>query len=102
MAIRKPTTKSAPKKTGTATISIMGGGNKTDMRKWEVESALSTLKRADEIRKNTKMMADVKKLAQVYQDEFEQREVEGKEVRKRRARGLQQDCFCLPRQSVVQ
>ena len=40
------------------------GGNKNDMRKWEVESALSTLKRADEIRKNTKMMADVKKLAQ--------------------------------------
>jgi len=34
------------------------------MRKWEVESALSTLKRADEIRNNTKMMADVKKLAQ--------------------------------------
>jgi hypothetical protein len=37
---------------------------KAEMRKWEVESALSTLKRADEIRKNTKMMADVKKLAQ--------------------------------------
>ena len=34
------------------------------MRKYEVESALSTLKRADEIRKNTKMMNDIKKLAQ--------------------------------------
>jgi hypothetical protein len=37
---------------------------KADMRKWEIESALSTLKRADEIRKDAKMMNDVKKLAQ--------------------------------------
>jgi hypothetical protein len=37
---------------------------KAEMRKWEIESALSTLKRADEIRKDTKMMNDVKKLAQ--------------------------------------
>ena len=65
MAIKKTTTiKKAPtKKSSSLGISIMGG-NKTDMRKWEVESALSTLKRADEIRKNAKMMADVKKLAQ--------------------------------------
>lgn len=64
MAIRKTTTKKAPaKKSSSLGISIMGG-NKTDMRKWEVESALSTLKRADEIRQNTKMMADIKKLAQ--------------------------------------
>ena len=64
MAIRKTTTvKIAPAKKSSLGISIMGG-NKADMRKWEVESALSTLKRADEIRKNTKMMADVKKLAQ--------------------------------------
>ena len=65
MAIKKTTTiKKAPtKKSSSLGISIMGG-NKTNMRKWEVESALSTLKRADEIRKNTKMMADVKKLAQ--------------------------------------
>jgi hypothetical protein len=69
MAIRKTTTrntttrKTPAKKSSSLGISIMGG-NKTDMRKWEVESALSTLKRADEIRKNTKMMADVKKLAQ--------------------------------------
>jgi len=64
MAIRKTTTvKKAPTKKSSLGISIMGG-NKADMRKWEVESALSTLKRADEIRKNTKMMADVKKLAQ--------------------------------------
>lgn len=65
MAIKKTTTtKTTPaKKASSLGISIMGG-NKNDMRKWEVESALSTLKRADEIRKNTKMMADVKKLAQ--------------------------------------
>jgi hypothetical protein len=65
MAIKKTTTvkKTPAKKTSSLGISIMGG-NKNDMRKWEVESALSTLKRADEIRKNTKMMADVKKLAQ--------------------------------------
>jgi hypothetical protein len=65
MAIKKTTTiKKAPtKKSSSVGLSIMSG-NKADMRKWEVESALSTLKRADEIRKNTKMMADVKKLAQ--------------------------------------
>jgi len=65
MAIKKTTTiKKAPtKKSSSVGLSIMGG-NKADMRKWEVESALSTLKRADEIRNNTKMMADVKKLAQ--------------------------------------
>ena len=65
MAIKKTTTvkKTPVKKTSSVGISIMGS-NKTDMRKWEVEFALSTLKRADEIRKNTKMMADVKKLAQ--------------------------------------
>ena len=65
MAIKKTTTvkKTPAKKTSSLGISIMGG-NKNDMRKWEVESALSTLKRADEIRQNTKMMADIKKLAQ--------------------------------------
>lgn len=64
MAIRKTTTiKKTPVKKSSLGISIMGG-NKADMKKWEVESALSTLKRADEIRKNTKMMADIKKLAQ--------------------------------------
>jgi hypothetical protein len=65
MAIKKTTTvkKTPAKKTSSVGISILGS-NKADMRKWEIESALSTLKRADEIRKNTKMMADVKKLAQ--------------------------------------
>jgi hypothetical protein len=44
-------------------ISILGG-SKADMRKWEVESAMSTLKRAEEIRKNAGLMRDVKKMAQ--------------------------------------
>jgi hypothetical protein len=64
MAIKKTTTKSTPaKKSSSVGISILGS-NKADMKKWEIESALSTLKRADEIRKNTKMMGDIKKLAQ--------------------------------------
>jgi hypothetical protein len=33
------------------------------MRKWEIESAMSTLQRAAEIQKNAKLMTDVKKLA---------------------------------------
>ena len=61
MATKKPTTKSTPKKTASASISILGGGNKADMRKWEVESAMSTLKRAAEIQKDAKLMSDVKK-----------------------------------------
>jgi len=63
MAIRKPTTTKTPVKKASVGMPI-SATPKAEMRKWEVESALSTLKRADEIRKNTKMMADVKKLAQ--------------------------------------
>jgi len=37
---------------------------KKEMDRWEIESALSTLKRADEIRKNPSMMGQVQKLAQ--------------------------------------
>ena len=63
MAIKKTTTKSTPaKKSSSVGISIFGGG-KADMRKYEIESAMSTLKRAAEIQKDTKMMADVKKAA---------------------------------------
>jgi hypothetical protein len=63
MAIKKTTTTKTPAKKSSVGISI-SASPKAEMRKWEIESALSTLKRADEIRKNTKMMADVKKLAQ--------------------------------------
>ncbi len=56
MAAKKSTTKkSSP---------MVSMSSKTEMRKWEVESAMNTLRRADEIRKDTKMMNDVKKLAQ--------------------------------------
>jgi len=63
MAIKKTTTKKAPAKKTVAAIKVTASP-KAEMRKWEIESALSTLKRADEIRKDAKMMADVKKLAQ--------------------------------------
>lgn len=62
MAAKKSTSKSTPKKSS-ASISI-SSPSKTEMRKWEIESAMNTLRRADEIRKDSKMMNDVKKLAQ--------------------------------------
>lgn len=64
MAIKKTTTvKKTPVKKASAGMSI-SAESKAEMKKWEIESALSTLKRADEIRNNAKMMSDVKKLAQ--------------------------------------
>jgi hypothetical protein len=69
MAIKKTTTKKAPaKKTSSVGISIFGG--KAEQRKWEVESAVSTLQRAAEIQKNAKLMADVKKMAAEKAKEF--------------------------------
>lgn len=56
MAAKKSTTKkSSP---------MISSPSKAEIRKWEVESAMNTLRRADEIRKDSKMMNDVKKLAQ--------------------------------------
>lgn len=71
MAIKKTTTKSTPaKKTSSSVgISIFGGG-KAEQRKWEIESAMSTLQRAADIQKNTKLMSDVKKLAAEKAKEF--------------------------------
>lgn len=63
MAIKKTTTKKTPVKRASTRMTNVATP-KAEMRKWEIESALSTLKRADEIRKDTKMMNDVKKLAQ--------------------------------------
>ena len=63
MAMKKTTTKKAAPRKSTSTV-VKAVSPKAEMRKWEIESALSTLKRADEIRKDTKMMNDVKKLAQ--------------------------------------
>jgi len=61
MAIKKTITRKAPVKKASTGMSISAPKME---RKWEIESALSTLKRADEIRKDAKMMTDVKKLAQ--------------------------------------
>ena len=70
MAIRKTTAKKSPaKKSSSVGISILGG-SKADMRKWEIESAMSTLQRASEIQKNAKLMNDVKRLAAEKAKEF--------------------------------
>lgn len=66
MAVRKTTTttRKAPAKKSSSSVGVsIMGGSKAEMRKWEVESAMSTLKRAAEIQKNAKLMADVKKMA---------------------------------------
>jgi hypothetical protein len=64
MAIKKTITKKTPAKKSSSVGVKVSATPKAEMRKWEIESALSTLKRADEIRKDAKMMNDVKKLAQ--------------------------------------
>lgn len=63
MATKKTATKKTTSRSSTPSPRISSSG-KAEMRKWEIESALSCLKRADEIRKDAKMMNDVKKLAQ--------------------------------------
>ena len=42
--------------------------SKSEMRKWEVESALATLQRAQEIQKNSSLMRDVRKAAKSQAD----------------------------------
>ena len=70
MAMKKTTTKKAPaKKSSSVGISIFGGG-KAEQRKWEIESAMSTLQRAADIQKNAKLMGDIKKLAAEKAKEF--------------------------------
>jgi PAB1-binding protein PBP1 len=56
-----------PTKSKSVSVSIIGS-SKSQERKWEVDSALSTLKRAEEIRKNLRLMADVKKAATEMQN----------------------------------
>jgi hypothetical protein len=53
--------KSTPAKKVNTSVSMPA---KAEMRKWEIESAMNTLRRAEEIRKDAKMMTDVKKFAQ--------------------------------------
>jgi hypothetical protein len=61
MATKKPTTKKTGSKKSSS--SVISGPNSSEMRKWEIESAMSTLQRAVEIQKDSKLMADVKKMA---------------------------------------
>ena len=71
MAIKKTTTKSTPTKKASPSVGIsISSSTKNEMRKWEIESAMSTLQRASDIQKNTKLMADVKKLAAEKAKEF--------------------------------
>jgi hypothetical protein len=71
MAIKKTITKKTPAKKSSSSVGIsILGGNKADMRKWEIESAMSTLQRASEIQKNAKLMNDVKKMAAEKAKEF--------------------------------
>ena len=71
MATKKSTTKSTPAKKSSSSVGIsILGGNKAEMRKWEIESAMNTLQRAAEIQKDSKLMGDVKKLAAQKVKEF--------------------------------
>jgi hypothetical protein len=71
MATKKSTTKPAAAKKSTSSVGIsILGGNKAEMRKWEIESAMNTLQRAAEIQKDSKLMGDVKKLAAQKVKEF--------------------------------
>jgi hypothetical protein len=70
MAIKKTTTKKAPAKKSTSSVGISIFGGKAEQRKWEIESAMTTLQRASEIQKNAKLMADVKKMAAEKAKEF--------------------------------
>jgi hypothetical protein len=63
MAIKKTTTKKTPAKKASVGMTI-SATPKAEMRKWEIQSDLEALKRADEIRKDAKRMSDVKALAQ--------------------------------------
>ena len=70
MAIKKTTTKKAPAKKSTSSVGISIFGGKAEQRKWEIESAMSTLQRAADIQKNAKLMGDIKKLAAEKAKEF--------------------------------
>ena len=55
-----PTKKATTAKKSTAKIV---GPSKAKMDRWEIESAMSTLQRATEIQKDSKLMGQVKKMA---------------------------------------
>lgn len=60
MATKKTT---PAKKTVSKKSSTISGPSNSEMRKWEIESAMSTLQRAVEIQKDSKLMSDVKRMA---------------------------------------
>jgi hypothetical protein len=45
----------------TTSKSTISGPSKSESRRWEIESAISTLQRAEQIRKDSALMRDVKK-----------------------------------------
>ena len=57
-------------KAKSSTIVSIGMGGKSEMRKWEVESAMNTLQRAKEIQNDTKLMSDVKNMASKKAKEY--------------------------------
>jgi hypothetical protein len=62
MATKKTTTKKTSASRVSAPIKVSQSA-KAEMRKWEIESDLNTLKRADDIRKDAKRMRDIQNLA---------------------------------------
>lgn len=62
MAVKKTTTAKKTMRPKTSP-SVISGPARSEMKKWEIESAMSTLQRAVEIQKNSKLMSDVKKMA---------------------------------------
>jgi hypothetical protein len=57
-------------KAKSSTIVSIGMGGKSEMRKWEVESAMNTLQRAKEIQNDAKLMSDVKNMASKKAKEY--------------------------------
>ena len=55
----------------TKLINIIKMDKKKQEHQWEVESAMSTLQRAEEIRKNSKLMGDVRKAAFIEAKKFQ-------------------------------
>ena len=70
MPIKKTTAKKSTPAKKSSSVGISIFGDKAEQRKWEIESAMTTLQRAAEIQKNAKLMADVKKMAAEKAKEF--------------------------------
>jgi hypothetical protein len=62
MSTKKPTPTKKATTAKKSSTKIVGPG-KAQMDRWEIESAMSTLQRATEIQKDSKLMGQVKKMA---------------------------------------